>query len=425
VGTTAPRCACAGRPLVDANRLVLVWSLVVAMTLLWCVGCRHQNGLAAGQSKSEARPVAAEAVAASADLALRPESPAPPPTASKSPAPNGGPASSTAWSINEAGLVVGGSDTSEGVEHAFLWTPGDPVTGAAAKMEDLAKLDGSELGASQAHGINDDGLVVGWVAKPAGREAFVWDLATRRMRLLPEMWRGADTRPNAINKHGLVVGNSNMNPVLWDLKREPVVCHALGGAVDAIHGTWACDVSDRNEIVGWGTQLNQSHVGFLSAWDRKRGRSTALPFDVSNWSPVALNEHRDIAGYMDEDAVLWRMEKAQFVRLPRPEGATRASANGVNAEAMVVGTYESKDGTKHACEWHFEYCESPYLDSSVVKTLPALGEPECGSLAAAVNDKGQIAGKSETAPGSKVFHACLWERDEKGEWSIRDLGTLP
>jgi probable HAF family extracellular repeat protein len=60
-----------------------------------------------------------------------------------------------------------------------------------------------------------------------------------------------------------------------------------------------------------------------------------------------------------------------------------------------------------------------------VHALGAPGGPKCESEAVAVNDKGQIVGRSETAPGSKVWHACLWERKQGEGWVARDLGTLP
>jgi probable HAF family extracellular repeat protein len=68
--------------------------------------------------------------------------------------PVGGPESSAAWSINNAGQIVGASTTTLfGASHAFLWQDGELI--------DLGTLSGDPFGASAAYGINDAGTIVG------------------------------------------------------------------------------------------------------------------------------------------------------------------------------------------------------------------------------------------------------------------------
>jgi len=59
---------------------------------------------------------------------------------------------SNAYGINNSGQVVGGSNTSGGAYHAFLYSGSGP-------MQDLGTLGG---GGSLAFGINDRGQVVGY-----------------------------------------------------------------------------------------------------------------------------------------------------------------------------------------------------------------------------------------------------------------------
>jgi probable HAF family extracellular repeat protein len=293
-------------------------------------------------------------------------------------------------------------------------------------MEDLGKADGSYLGASAAWGINDSGLVVGSVDTPGGHSAFVWDPARRDMRLLPRLSHGDVVfEARAVSEQGLAVGCSNFTPVIWDLGREPIVCEPLLAPEEtAAHGSTAYALNRRGEIVGWGHRLNLNPLGFLFAWNREEGKAESRSFDVANWEPWAVNDELDIAGVLYPHPVLWQVRKRQLHLLPLLDAASWGVAKGVNAQPMAVG-YCGSEGPTRACIWYFDRGANHYLSHWAVQELGALGGPECGSEALAVNDKGQVVGQSETAPGSDVWHACLWERDQEGKWSIRDLGTLP
>ncbi|MBM3473175.1 MAG: hypothetical protein FJX75_07915 [Armatimonadetes bacterium] len=126
------------------------------------------------------------------------------------------------------------------------------------------------------------------------------------------------------------------------------------------------------------------------------------------------------------DATLWRMKLKELLLLPPLPGTTRAGAYDVSNQPMVVGWCGPDEGPNQACEWNAGEGESPIVWGWWrVHPLGSPGGSKCASEAIAVNDKGQIVGRSESAPGSKVWRACLWERDPKGEWVARDLGTLP
>ena len=113
----------------------------------------------------------------------------------------GGP-NSSAWAINDAGQIVGRSDTAGGEEHAFLWTPG-------VGMISLGTLGGSS---SSAADINEAGQVVGRASLANGDEhAFLWTAASGMLDLGTLGVEGSRSQAEGINEAGEVVGLVNDN----------------------------------------------------------------------------------------------------------------------------------------------------------------------------------------------------------------------
>ena len=113
----------------------------------------------------------------------------------------GGP-NSNARAINDAGQIVGWSDTASGEQHAFLWT-------AAGGMVDLGTLGGLS---SSAVAINEAGQVVGRAATASGDEhAFLWTAAGGMIDLGTLGGAGSRSQAEGINDAGQVVGLFNDN----------------------------------------------------------------------------------------------------------------------------------------------------------------------------------------------------------------------
>ena len=79
-----------------------------------------------------------------------------------------GGSTSTADSINSAGVVVGGAATGTAT-HAYVWTPAEPNS-ASGTMADLNGLMNGSLGwtLTEATGINDNGWIAGYGINPSG-----------------------------------------------------------------------------------------------------------------------------------------------------------------------------------------------------------------------------------------------------------------
>jgi len=108
--------------------------------------------------------------------------------------------SSSAAAINDQGQIVGRSDyvtSSPGAHynyyHAFLYTPG-------LGMVDLTpSLDGL----SQAWDINNAGQIVGWTETTDGPQGFLYDSITGNLTVLSSLWKAY-----AINDNGQIAGES-------------------------------------------------------------------------------------------------------------------------------------------------------------------------------------------------------------------------
>ena len=89
-------------------------------------------------------------------------------------------------------------------------------------------------------------------------------------------------------------------------------------------------------------------------------------------------------------------------------GRGTSFANGVNNRGQVVGVSSTRDGSSHAFLWQ----------DGKMRDLGTLPGSRTGSRAAAINDRGQIAGTS-WGTNRWTTHAVLWENG-----TVHDLGTL-
>jgi probable HAF family extracellular repeat protein len=301
-----------------------------------------------------------------------------------------GGAFSDAVAINDAGQVVGVSETASGQLHGFLWHNG--------MMTDLGTLGGSF---SAAVAINDAGQVVGVSQIASGQfHGFLWhngvmtDLGTLG---------GSDTVAVAINASGQVVGRSvaadgHLHGFLWH-NGVMTDLGTLGGSFSA-----AVALNKGGQVVGVSETANFELHGFL--W--QNGVMTDLGTPGGAFSEAtAINAAGQVVGQSrtasgEDHAFLW--QDGVMTDLGTLGGSFSA-ALALNEGGQVAGASQTASGQLHGFLWH----------NGMMTDLATLG----GSFsdAVAINDKGQLVGVSETASGQ--LHGFLWHNG-----MMTDLGTL-
>jgi len=153
----------------------------------------------------------------------------------------------TAFDINEAGEVAGGGTGEREAYRAFRWRNG----------RTLLPLQGERRASgSVAYGINDRGEIVG---ETGSEKPFLWSRGT--VTYLPTLPGAVDSSARRINRHGQVVGWSTDVPRDEELVTARAVLWQSGRAYDlntliAPDAGWelkeATDINSRGQIVGHG-----------------------------------------------------------------------------------------------------------------------------------------------------------------------------
>ncbi len=148
------------------------------------------------------------------------------------------------------------------------------------------------------------------------------------------------------------------------------------------------------------------------------GAASQAPFAES--AAYAVSAAGAAAGESGGTAVIF--QNGGVSALPRfyTEGIAESAAYGINSSGHVVGAATSATqrqflggqtkGPPHA----FLYRNGQMTD------LGTIGGVAGASVAYAINDRGQVAGQSDTPGGNGFDHAFLWENGQ-----MRDIGTLP
>ncbi|HVE24116.1 MAG TPA: hypothetical protein VNC22_01870 [Sporichthya sp.] len=239
-----------------------------------------------------------------------------------------------AAAINDAGQVVGWSNTPEGRSHAFLWT-------ADGGMHDLGTLGGFH---SFATDINSAGQVTGYADLTGSQtwHAFLWTPG-EGMQDLGTLDGGVYSYGRAMNDVGQILGTSasatgGSTMFLWSPDRGMQDLPSLGVPGQSI------DLNNAGQIVGAADFGGERHP-FL-------------------WTPGAGT--RDLGSLGGEPTV----------------------ALAVNESAWVVGRTNSGPPSTRAFLW------TPRDGMRDLGTLGAVGR---SNVANDVNDLGQVVGESYTA----------------------------
>ena len=287
---------------------------------------------------------------------------------------------SSARALNNAGQIVG--DTGTGATgdpvHAALWTVGTNGAVVGKDIDPAINLNSSTT--SSAQGINDAGLIGGYVFLANGYHAASFQVAADGKVACTVLGAfGAQDFGEAfgygINRTGQVVGGNYVT-------QGPTTYHAFsfalggnGAPVDADLGTLGGDNSTGYAIndAGWMVGDSQAVPGTVAG---------SHPYLAALWAPRG-------------DGTFTALNLGS-----RP-GGTTSSALGLNNVGQIVGL--SGAGTQpsqHATLWTVSG------SSVTVKDLGTLGKGLCEALA--INDAGQIVGSYSAVANTNTTYRFVY-----------------
>lgn len=290
---------------------------------------------------------------------------------------------SWAVGINDLGQVVGTSATSDGAQHAFLWSaqggmvdlgdlPGGYNLSGAVAVNNAGKVAGYssfayatqadhafswtsasgmvDLGAkpnnnfySHGLGINGAGTIVGYTGSPTVTTGFAY-AQDGAMTLLSKP-TGSSTQANAINDNGLIAGitiktNGSTRATLWNGGTRTELSDMAGG----VDYSFAAGLNNAGVVVGSSGGADGGHAVYWTA-DGQMVDLGDLPGGNVAGLAYAINEAGDIVGVGtiagDENrAVLWRagqMMDLNSLAEVQAEGWVLRQALGINESGQISG----------------------------------------------------------------------------------------
>jgi probable HAF family extracellular repeat protein len=264
--------------------------------------------------------------------------------------------------LNNLGDIVGRkAEGGEGAPRATLWSH------ARSKAKHLGVFPGGDY--SSATSINDAGEVVGVSNTGTAIVPFIWGEKNGLQRL--PLFRGDNCgQAVGINKHGDVAGCSSgpngSRAYLWLRKTGLRNLNILAG------GTYsrAQDVNDSDEVAGMSNSPDGDHAVLWTKSGSVRDLGT-LPGDLSS-EALAINNAGDVVGYSRGPsgmrAFLWTKSDGMEALGILP-GGNSSRAFGINDSGVVVGSSTSGSGD-HAFVWRKQ---TGIIDLNEASSAAALG----------------------------------------------------
>ena len=303
-----------------------------------------------------------------------------------------GSTSAEATAVNDLGTAVGYSVDANYDSVAVKWSPSGAVT-------DLGTLPGDTY--SEALGINNLGQIAGYSGSDdtGVQHAVEWNAKG----VITDL--GA-SEADGINDFGEVVGFENTAPREVDAVRwhTGVVDDYGASESDAIGDTYANAVNDLGQIVGADFVIHGDGSREAVRWNAD-GSYLQLPFlvvargadsganAINNLGVTVGNSPTATPG--QTHAVRWD-QHGTVTDLGTAPGGTDSAANGINDLGVVVGSSDDANAIGHAVSWS---------RTGALRELPDLSGGS-NSEALAVSGTGFIVGDGYDAAGKQV--AIVW-----------------
>lgn len=244
------------------------------------------------------------------------------------------------YGINDMGQVVGAYTTADGISHAAMWnTAGGSVT--RTDLSTLGGASGATFG-SAAFGINNAGQVVGRSETPGGYlHAALWNTAAGGAATDLETAGHPFSTAYAINSTGQVAGyafasgDGSYHPTLWDPVAGQTDLGTLGG-----NAGFARAINDQGQVAGYSTLADNS-TNRATVWPPQGGQdlgtlggTTSEAYGMNNLGQTV--GFSNTPGDADMHATLWDAAGSP-TDLGTILGTHKSFAYDINDAGLVVG----------------------------------------------------------------------------------------